>query len=499
MSIGLSRTSARAHTRTKLWATVMSVALVVSSAIGLGPVAVSPASAADSTCGFATAGTGTFANTICWFNLAGYSAGQAATGQPVTIHVPGGYTIAFTLTVTGGAVKPVPFPTYSGAYLGNAGHYSGVPGSPALYQSALKTTTVVTLTNIVATDSAGGQAPAFSLVGADAESTDAGESVSWTSTSPLTSLTQTPTGNGIGNACDGGFTGVNTTHAVCAGATNWITKTGAPILAAPSPSSFSLTMVGAGSEAVALGVLVSRLKLTKQVVGGFAGDSFDVAVDSGDGSVLAHANTNGGATATTGDVTVMVGLDGSDFTFDESATSGLASNYTTSWSCTRNGVPDASLPTGAGPPSTTVTVNVGDAVACVITNTAKPIGITVVKHAGAPDDVNGTGITDAGDTIPYTFTVTNTGQLVLHGVVVTDSKAGAVTCPPGDLEAGDSEECAADAAYVITAADQGAGSADNSATVSGLPPGSTTPVTSATSTTARPWRPPPRRSACRRR
>ena len=34
--------------------------------------------------------------------------------------------------------------------------------------------------------------------------------------------------------------------------------------------------------------------------------------------------------------------------------------------------------------------------------------LTLVKTAGTPVDVNGNGITDAGDTIAYSFAVTNT-------------------------------------------------------------------------------------------
>ncbi|WP_344751317.1 DUF7507 domain-containing protein [Gryllotalpicola koreensis] len=111
--------------------------------------------------------------------------------------------------------------------------------------------------------------------------------------------------------------------------------------------------------------------------------------------------------------------------------------------------------------------------------------LTIVKHAGTPVDVNQDGLTDAGDTIQYTFTVTNTGDQPMTDVSVTDAKAGAVTCPETSLAVGASETCTADDPYTITAADVANGSVDNSATATGTPP-SGTPITSTPSTTSTP-------------
>ena len=119
------------------------------------------------------------------------------------------------------------------------------------------------------------------------------------------------------------------------------------------------------------------------------------------------------------------------------------------------------------------------------TTTAAPAGLTVVKHAGTPVDVNGDGITDAGDTIQYTFSVSNTGAVPLTGIVVNDAKVGSVTCPQTTLPAGATETCSADAVYTVTAADVTAGTVDNSATVTGTTPDNT-PVTSVPSTTSTP-------------
>ncbi|MBU2696248.1 DUF11 domain-containing protein [Pimelobacter sp. 30-1] len=96
------------------------------------------------------------------------------------------------------------------------------------------------------------------------------------------------------------------------------------------------------------------------------------------------------------------------------------------------------------------------------------------KEAGTPVDVNGSGITDAGDTIQYTFTVTNTGNVPVREVSITDAKlrdAGiTITCDPTRLEPGEVATCTTDRPYVITAADVAGGAADNTATAGGTDP-----------------------------
>jgi hypothetical protein len=112
----------------------------------------SSASAATASCSFANAGSGTFARTLCWFDLTGYDATAATSGagQPWTINLPSGYTLTFTLNVTGSAVHPSALPTFSAAFLGRGG-YTGIAGDPSLYQSANGVTTA-TESNITMTD-----------------------------------------------------------------------------------------------------------------------------------------------------------------------------------------------------------------------------------------------------------------------------------------------------------------------------------------------------------
>ncbi len=102
------------------------------------------------------------------------------------------------------------------------------------------------------------------------------------------------------------------------------------------------------------------------------------------------------------------------------------------------------------------------------------------KTASAIDDVDGNG-PDAGDTITYSFVVTNTGNLPLSDIKVSDPKVGPVTCPAGTLPAGGQLACG-DATYTLTQADVSAGQVKNTATATGRAPAGGT-VTDGDSTT----------------
>lgn len=111
--------------------------------------------------------------------------------------------------------------------------------------------------------------------------------------------------------------------------------------------------------------------------------------------------------------------------------------------------------------------------------------LELVKHAGTPTDTNGNGRVDVGDTIPYTFTVTNTGSLELTAVAVSDPKAGTVSCPASTLAPAASQLCTATQPYAITAADMSAGVVENTATAAGTPSVGTR-ITSSPSSTQTP-------------
>jgi len=119
----------------------------------------------------------------------------------------------------------------------------------------------------------------------------------------------------------------------------------------------------------------------------------------------------------------------------------------------------ANAATATGTPPAGADVTAGDATDTPISSGP---AIALDKVAGVP-----TG-TIAGSTIAYTFIVTNSGNVSLTAVAVSDPKAGAVTCPAGTLAPGASTTCAV--TYTLTQADVDAGVVDNTATATGTPP-----------------------------
>ena len=104
------------------------------------------------------------------------------------------------------------------------------------------------------------------------------------------------------------------------------------------------------------------------------------------------------------------------------------------------------------------------------TVTTLPINsdISITKTATFNDNVTANGFADAGETITYTFVVTNTGNTTVSGITITDpliAVPGTVTLAPGASDASTFT-----ATYTITQADVDAGGVTNQATAMGKDP-----------------------------
>ena len=96
--------------------------------------------------------------------------------------------------------------------------------------------------------------------------------------------------------------------------------------------------------------------------------------------------------------------------------------------------------------------------------------LTFTKTAATPVDVNSNGIVDADDTVVYTFSIQNTGNVSLTGAMFTDTQLGLTDqiVSPQDLDP--SEVGIFVFTYTITQADVDAGGIENSATATAIPP-----------------------------
>ena len=168
-------------------------------------------------------------------------------------------------------------------------------------------------------------------------------------------------------------------------------------------------------------------------------------------------------------------------------------------------VPTVSCPSGTLAPGIaetctgTYTVTQGDVDAGSVTNiatasasdseglvTSAPSSVTVLANL-ANSSINltksttSTGYGAAGQTIPYSYLVTNTGTTTLTAVGVSDDLVPTVSCPSGTLAPGVAETCTG--TYTVTQGDVDAGSVTNIATASGTSPQSTVVTSSPSSVT----------------
>jgi hypothetical protein len=152
-----------------------------------------------------------------------------------------------------------------------------------LYQTAGGLTTIK-FSNISVVNQQGLTATGWEAVSADAESTDAGESITWTTPAianpstgdpeyPLTIMNNDepydsstdPVGNACSTANDpadyaAGLTeNANDSQVVCAvpSGVNIGLKTGTAMVWAPAPPTLTVQMVGSGLEAIVFGLLLS--------------------------------------------------------------------------------------------------------------------------------------------------------------------------------------------------------------------------------------------------
>ena len=136
-----------------------------------------------------------------------------------------------------------------------------------------------------------------------------------------------------------------------------------------------------------------------------------------------------------------------------------------SMTCTANGVAQAcqysNTATVAGHPAGGETVTARDDSFYFGQHNA---AITIDKRTNGEDAPEPPGLSiNAGSTVQWTFVVTNTGDVSLSEVVVTDDRASAVTCPKPALASGESMICTASGIAL-------AGQQRNVASVTGKPP-----------------------------
>ncbi|MFJ8039025.1 beta strand repeat-containing protein [Kitasatospora sp. NPDC096147] len=233
------------------------------------------------------------------------------------------------------------------------------------------------------------------------------------------------------------------------------------------------------------------VELQKDVVGRFvssaaSNDQFTLSITGGgidDGNTATTTGTATGVQPVSAGP--LIAVSGTQYTLGESgAAGGSLANYTTTYGCVDTANGNAPVASGSGSTFTlpfppTVDGFNSPAVLCTLTNTpvAQNPALTIVKS------VNASRLTAAGQVLGYDFLVTNTGNVTLTDVGVSETSftgsgpAPTVLCPPAaaSLAPGASVLCAA--TYTVTQDDIDRSTIDNTAVATGTPPGGP-PVTS---------------------
>lgn len=107
----------------------------------------------------------------------------------------------------------------------------------------------------------------------------------------------------------------------------------------------------------------------------------------------------------------------------------------------------------------------------VLTLQTPVASIVLLKSITNVQDTTGNGLIGTGDTVTYTFAVTNTGNVTLAPVTITDSKLGLTNWAClATLAPGQTANCTSTATYLIQAVDVQNQGIVNSATATGTPP-----------------------------
>ena len=387
-------------------------------------------------CAFSAPGTGPFSQNICWIDMSTLDAATAASaaGQSMEIQLTDGYKINFKAFLTDSVagkthqgIETRELPTLHYAALGSSA-YTGVPSTikPAIYQKSAdngQSGGTVSLKNIVMT---GPNGPIYNygLVAADAESTDANTStdkefLTFNSDKPLRQIARTVGADAPGypgiRACDGGLTAMPATTVRCDSwnlVNNKEYSPGTLVVASTAPTNFAATfgntVLDTSRQGLAFGVLLSKVKIDKDLTRVTPGDDFTIGMstghhaDAGAAAATEIKSTTTGATdttASTGWRTLLADTTPTPVTFWEKPTTSATktANYATSWDCQVNGVTQA-LRVGD---LAQAALTPGDNVYCKVKNT--PV---LVKKSSSPP----TGETvNIGQSITYTLNFENPG------------------------------------------------------------------------------------------
>lgn len=410
-----------------------------------------PGMALANTCGAAeTRGTAPADyKDYCWLDFSGYSdaAARSASGQSFSFTLPDLSTVSMTLKTTlnagsGTALVTKSVPSWSGSAFGVTA-FLNIPGRPVLYSANQGSTVTVTLSGITVAPPPGGTGIAkYAIVVADGESSNTNETLSFTTNADSwVQLSKIQNGS---STLYPALTGLGTKTVTETGAAGTM---GSFVFGSfNNPTSISSTFKAGGLQGFIVGVRYASISVVSQITGQRynAPDQFSYAVKSAGGVTMTAGATSGTALngfAVAGLPTVAASY---PFVIDQAMTSGSTgtlANYTVTLSCTNaNAASSTVLPTNAPGSSYTIpSLQYGDAVSCVFTNTPifAPVVGTVYEDANHNFSQDGaeTGTGVSGLYVKLAASASGVCQSpALQAALVTPSTGGysLPAVPPGN-------------------------------------------------------------------
>ncbi|HKW82400.1 MAG TPA: CshA/CshB family fibrillar adhesin-related protein, partial [Burkholderiaceae bacterium] len=366
---------------------------------------------------------------FCWLDFAGYNdtTASSAAGQNFSFTLNDGSTLTLNVRRTGTGISAVAAPSWSGAAFGNSA-FIGIGGTPVLYTTAAGTATV-TLRNITITPPSGVTATTgWAMVAADAESSNNGETLSFTTNGanwtqlqavPPISGSIYPTVAGVGTATVTETGVAGTVGSYIFGSSN-------------SPTQVSGTLVAGGLQGVMFAVRYAWISVNKTLSGTRLNpaDQFSYTLSAtANGAALAtNASTGtGSGPFTAARVTVSSGY---PVTVTEAMAAGSVttlSRYSQRLTCTNANAGSATvMPSNLAVSTYNMgTLAYGDGVTCVFTNTPLRPTLAVLKISSVLTDPTNGAVNPKripGSVVRYAVSVTNSGTGIVDGssLLITD-------------------------------------------------------------------------------
>ena len=368
----------------------------------------------------------------CWLDFTGYSDALAqGAGQPFSFALPDGSTLNLTLQVTTNKSNPAlaahAVPSWTGSAIGHSG-FNNIPGEPVLYETVSGSTVHIALANIAVTPPPGsGSTVSYAIIAADGESSNQNESLSFTTNGlawqqvaqiPNGAVFPTVSGTGTATVTETGVAGTVGSFAFAS---------------FNNPTLISAVLVGGGLQGPMFAIRYASVAVSSQLNGTRAnpGDQFTYRINSVGGQTFASGTTSGAGPGPFAPAILPTVSAGYPLVINEIMAAGSVStlaNYAASLTCTNlaSGTSSTALPANQNATSFTFpSLQYGDSISCVFTNTANRATAGITK--------TGPATVGAGGTLSYSLVAANAGPADASGLIVKDPAvanftATAVTC-----------------------------------------------------------------------